>query len=1306
MKHSVRRLVFVLALAVLLAPAAHSQGTDSATLTGLVRDTSDAPVPGASVVVKNEATGYTYQAVTNNDGTFTVPAVPPGTYSVTISLAGFKQVVIKGAQVLAATPRSVRATLQPGGIEETLTVEAGGAPLIQTQSAAVAQTIQVNLINNLPVQSRNALDFLTVLPGVATPGGTRDSTIIGLDKGAINITIDGLNVQDNFQKTNDGYFARLSPRLDAVEEVTLTTAAGGADTSGQGAAQIRFVTRQGTNEYHGSVYEYFRRDYLNANSWFNNRDLFNPETGKAPQAKLKFDNYGFRFGGPIKIPGLFDGKNKAFFFVNYEELRQPADVTRNRILLSEPAQQGIFRYSTTGGVQTVNLLQLAAANGQTATPDPIIAKLLADIRASSSQGQVSNLTDPNTQRLTFINGFKNVTKYPTVRLDVQLSDKHRITGTYTLNQLLSDPDTLNNRDPNFPGFPVHGVQDSKRFAFGGSIRSTLNANLVNDLRVFGATGGATLFSTEINPSLWSGSLANQGGFHLNMNGQCCATFTTGTANQTNNITNASSGPGISSREASTRTATDTLNWVKGAHNLSLGVEFVEQRVWLQNQTNVPTITFGIATGDPALSMFNTTNFPGASAATLNAAQGLYAILTGRVASILGDARLDEKSSKYNYLGSAFQRARQRNIDLFVHDTWRAKPNLTLNYGLRYVLALPWTPTNDVLATPTLEDMWGISGVGNIFKPGTLTGKSPVFNQFKRGTKAYNTDWNNLAPSVGAAWRPTFEKGLLRAVFGGEPVFRGGYSIAYSRNGSVDFTGVYGGNPGVSIPVNRDQTTGTLGAVPLLFRDQGRLGAPAFSTDPTYPLVPSLTGNIRMFDPNLKIPYSQTWTAGVQRQLGRNFAVEARYVGSKGSQLWTGTLASGLNPDFNLNEPNIVENGFLNEFRLAQQNLQANIAAGRGATFRYFGPGTGTSPLPIYLAYFSGIPSSRAGDSSLYTSSNFSSSNFINPLAIFNPQPFTPAGTGATTGLDGDPTRRANAAAAGLPRNFFRANPDVGSALLRGNGGGTLYHGFDVELRKRYSHGLQFSGNYSFGRTYEYDNYSYRSDYKKRLNGGTVGGVTHTFKLYGVWELPIGKGRLLAGNAGGLLDRIIGGWSIAGDTRIQSGRLLDWGNVRLVGMSQKEFGKLYKIRFDDAGRKIYMLPQDVIDNTIKAFSVSATSPTGYGSLGAPSGRYLAPANGPDCIDLTDPAIFGANQGISCGLGTLVTQGPLFWTTDLSLVKSIKIKGDVTFSFRAELLNAFNHANFSPVATPSTSATAYEVTAADAPRIAQLVARISW
>jgi hypothetical protein len=236
------------------------------------------------------------------------------------------------------------------------------------------------------------------------------------------------------------------------------------------------------------------------------------------------------------------------------------------------------------------------------------------------------------------------------------------------------------------------------------------------------------------------------------------------------------------------------------------------------------------------------------------------------------------------------------------------------------------------------------------------------------------------------------------------------------------------------------------------------------------------------------------------------------------------------------------------------------------------------------------------------------------------------------------------------------------------------------------------------------------------NGGEVGDVTHALKLNLVYALPFGRGEKFGSNVNGVVDRIIGGWQLAFNSRMQSGRLLDLGNVRLVGMDEKELMEAFKLRIDDQQR-VFMWPQDIIDNTFKAFSVSATSATGYSSNGPPSGRYMAPADSFDCIE----TVRGEGK---CGLQSLVVQGPLFQQHDLSIVKRIAVAGSVNAEFRLDALNVFDNVNFAPqsgitISNTNSSATynravgstqtAYETTAltgVNTSRILQLVARVRW
>jgi hypothetical protein len=514
----------------------------------------------------------------------------------------------------------------------------------------------------------------------------------------------------------------------------------------------------------------------------------------------------------------------------------------------------------------------------------------------------------------------------------------------------------------------------------------------------------------------------------------------------------------------------------------------------------------------------------------------------------------------------------------------------------------------------------------------------------------------------------------------------------------DFSGQFNANPGIVIQnPDRSANNGNLddgGGLPVLFRDSSRLGPGAFPSVPQYPLSEVVTGDINLFDPDIKVPYADSWTVGVQRAISTNMAVEVRYVGTRSRENWQ-TL--------DYNEFNIVENGFLDEFRRAQANLQANIAAGRGNTFAFTGA-PGTSPLPTFLAYFNGQPNSAAGNSAAYSGGNWTNQTFLNFLATQNPNPFGFASAG-NNGLLGNATRRANAARAGLPANFFIANPALqGGADLTTNSGRTNYHSLQLELRRRLAQGLQFQTSYVFGQARESVFTSFRHPQFMLRNTGAEGDLTHAFKANVVYDLPFGQGRRFAGNAGPVLDRIVGGWTVGVTSRIQSGRLVDLGNVRLVGMTAADVQNMFKVRLDDAAGKVWMLPQDVIDETIKAFSVSATSPTGYSSLGAPSGRYFAPANGPDCIEIDEGSDFG-----TCGVRSLVVTGPLFQQYDISIAKRVNIVGRTNFEFRIEMLNAFNHHNFAPVGGIGNDIEDYEVTGltgTNQSRAIQLVSRINW
>jgi hypothetical protein len=663
--HKVRTSLLAIGLAALAAGPAFAQGTATSSISGVVVDSEGGFVPGATVAVKNESTATEYTTVTSANGTFTVPAVNVGTYTVTVSLHGFKTAVAKGVVVTAGVPGTVRVVLEVGGLTETVVV-LGATELIQTQSAAASTVVNTKAITSLPVNSRSGLDFTQFLPGVQTASSVRNSTVNGLPQSSISITLDGVNIQDNTLKSTDGFFAIVSPRLDAIEEVSLTAAAQGADSTGQGGVQIRFTTRSGSNQFSGSGYYFFQNDFLNSNRYDNRvRGLAKPE--------LVLHQPGVRQGGPVVIPGLYDGHGKAFFFVNFESTYQPSQITTESNLMLPGVLNGDFRYNG-GPAGGINVLALAAANGFTSTPDPVVARLLGDIQAAAAGGGgvYSEVTgNLNAQRYSFKQDVGAPVYYPTIRIDYNLSTAHKVSGTW-YRQRFTDTsfDTTNSRQPTWPGFPLYGTQGSWREAYTGSFRSTLTDTIVNEARV-AYSGAPVQFGPHYNQTMFTGPLANQGGYSLGI----------GILGTT------SAGPNFtpSARNATTFTIADTVTWLKGNHNLSLGGEWGQYDVWLDTygSRSVATIGFGTQTGDPALAMFNSANFPGSSNTDRNNAAALYAVLTGRVTSIGATARLDANTGQYVYLGDSRAEGRLRQLDFFIQDNWRARPNLSLNLGLRY-----------------------------------------------------------------------------------------------------------------------------------------------------------------------------------------------------------------------------------------------------------------------------------------------------------------------------------------------------------------------------------------------------------------------------------------------------------------------------------------------------------------------------------------------------------------------------------------------------------------------------------------------
>jgi len=1212
-------------------------------LEGTVSDPQGAAVPAAQIRVVNTQTGQTLSTITNERGYWVLPSMQTATFRVTASHAGFKTATVDSVKIEASLPATVNIGLEIGAVAETVEVSAG-AEMLQTSVATVASTLVGRQLHELPFTSRNITELIVTQAGAATPGIPRTSSINGLPKGAFNVTMDGVNIQDNVNKSSDGFFNSIFPRADAIEEMVVTTAAAGADSTGEGAAQIKLVTRSGSNDWHGGLFWYHRNSVFNANYYFNNID-------RLPRDRILFNQVGGLIGGPIK-------KDRLFFFIHYEAFRLPQDYpSPNQTVLTSDALQGLYRYRDSAGqVRTVDLYQLAQNRNPSlpasvrpfaATPDPIIfgtlnrIAQLATPATGNLNSRIQSNNDYNRNNFNFQTRGKNDRDFPTLRLDWNATSKHHVefVGNYQRNLRL--PDGINTAIPILPGTgivlgsEVIGNQRGRAFSAVAAVRSTLAANLTSEVR-FGLTGGTVIFNDGVTPA----DFAQWRGY----------------APTLSFVNNAHRSTGQTRRNTPLKQSNANLTWSRSSHLWNFGGSFTEVVAWSTGSNGsqfVPGVTIGtIAANDPvnfgATSLFDTVNFPGSTPAQRTDAANLYALLTGRVSSIARSVVLDEETKTYGAF-PPLTRNRQREFALYFQDSWRVRPGFTFNYGLRWDRQNPYENLNGIYTRPGYEGVWGISGVGNLFRPGVLTGQVPVYNAVEAGTPAYQGSSKHFSPSVGLAWvLPKTDFRPLQWLAGrrGQTVLRAGYAIATVREDIGQFAGVWGSNQGRTFTTSVDPNNfpaqfGQPGSV--LFRDAA-LPARTAPTRPSYPIA-VLAGNaVRDFHPDLGVGYVQSWTLGLQREILRDTVLEVRYVGNHGTGLWRRV---------DLNEVNIFENGFLNEFKIAQSNL-AIARAASPASINFGNAGiAGQRDIPI-----------------IRTALNTTSDTAI-ATQIERGQAGTLANAIATNAQ-----RMGRLTAAGHPANLFLVNPTLldGDASLLINSAHTTYNALQVEVRRRMSAGLLLQGSYTWSKALsnEFTNGvggSYTSFRNQAFDKGvSPWDIRHGVKLNWIYELPFGPGRQRLSNfQNPFARRVLEGWEVASVTRIQSGspELLTGGRptfnefdsgVVLHNLTTKQLQEMVQIRkvtAADGRGLVYYLPQALVDNSLAAFEVGGKTLRDLD----PTKPYIGPP--------TTPGELGSR---------IFFYGPGQQKWDFSIIKKTYLGERRNIEFRAQFLNAFNVTNF--------------------------------
>src|SRR5215813_106119 len=328
-----RFLVFILVVSC-LPPGIFGQTATTARITGLVTDPSGAAIPGATVKLTNKETRAERTAVTNDGGNYAFPSLEPGDYEITVTAQGFRKKVIESVAAQISKSTNVDISVEAGGATEQVTISAGGEAQLQKDDSSVGNVIDSDRITRLPTATRQATDLLNLQPGVTTGG---EVTGARADQNTFNL--DGIDVSDNV--IGLPYRTVIPVTTESLDELRVTVANPNASFGRSAGSQVTFVTKRGTNQWHGSLYEYYQGAALNANTWDNNRiGLSKPPV---------IDNrYGFSLGGPV-------WKDKVFFFLNYEERKLPGTQKNTRVVPTDSLKAGIMKFrDASGNVLTIN----------------------------------------------------------------------------------------------------------------------------------------------------------------------------------------------------------------------------------------------------------------------------------------------------------------------------------------------------------------------------------------------------------------------------------------------------------------------------------------------------------------------------------------------------------------------------------------------------------------------------------------------------------------------------------------------------------------------------------------------------------------------------------------------------------------------------------------------------------------------------------------------------------------------------------------------------------------------------------------
>jgi hypothetical protein len=1256
----VKKLVVAVVALIAAATLVIAQ-TGTSRITGRVVDSKQASIAGASITLTNEATGVSQTQTTTDAGVFAFDSLPVGDYTVMVEQSGFKKFQKTGNHLEVNTPLTVDVVLEIGQLSEVVTVQ-GGQEQLQTANATLGNVVEQKAIETLPLNGRNPLTLLLLEPGVVQRsfGGIGSGVHVnGSRDRAYNVTIDGIEANESSVPNPVSNLYRINP--DNVQEFKVTTNNATAEEGRNSGASISIATRSGTSEYHGTGFYFLRNEALNSNEWYANAQ-------KAPKPLIRMGQFGFEMGGPIK-------KNKMFFFGSYQynrvDFTQPIDQTFGfPTVYTNEARNGIFRYFVPDPANPLIIGGTTILRNSTLLVNPSTGALVVPLCATPTSLRCVRTYDIKTGAnntaaraldatvATLLKAYPSANNFaaagdglntgtfvwnpPTgirgpainARIDHNFNQNNSVFFRYLwsdYNTLKGDP--LNGRPQVYPDNPPQGEVFRRTSNLAIGWRRVISPRVVNELTLGYGRFGFLFTQGEANP-IWP----DVPPFDFN------------------NLSEPYINTPRTARWVTTPQILDNLSVVHGAHVFRGGLNFrfyrhVDQRGQPGGINVTPSVTFSQTTRPPFLGTTGNSGFTVASNINstdqtllgnlINNLYGLPASMTQVfISNLKSDNFLPFKTGDEVTLY-----AEKHNLDqynLFFQDEWKVRPNLTINYGARWEINPPanTSPQDNVFVAA--------SAIAGTPLPATPVVNQPGAVSFVKSKHWYEGDFGfAIGPRFGLAYSPDFKNGFMHSLFGGnnKSVIRLGYGIAFDTISSFQVTAAAGRIPGLvqSCTTSYSTTTSsfssiTAGCVNSADINKTVAGGfplqlPAPAVKPSSLLTPpqQLRTNappITVFAPNMQNPTVHEWNLGIQRELPWGLVMQAGYIGRRGEHLFMAYDINQTNPD-----------SIIPSFLIMQQNRAKGCTpAGTGCPAGVAGA---APPLLSQLQTQGGLSANAAA--SFLNSSTTTSELDINGAGSF--------------------ARRIEDNTLGLK---LRPNQQFALITYLDNSGDSSYHAAQFTLRRRFSSGLGLSMAYTFGKSI--DNQSV--DPVGASSGGGLSTTnsrtptdirdfreerarsdfdrTQVFTAASVWEVPVGRGRRFLGSSSGIVNQLLGGWTI---------------NTIYTQMTGEPFAVRSGSFTSNGSHEGRAGVQNFVDAQLQELPGSP--------LAGPV--LFKPVNALTCGVDTSQAFCIPAPGQN-GAGRNIFVAPGYWNVDFGFIKTFQVTEKVKLQFRTEMFNAFNHPNF--------------------------------